>query len=80
MYGRQEDYLLLTVVLSTVQIAKRKDNAMNMHSLVRTNEKGQPFKGQCIKCGMKNLTLADMKNPCIGKMSNDDALIKVITS
>jgi hypothetical protein len=46
------------------------------HSLTRTSPKGDPFIGTCTKCGMQDIPLGRMHEPCINpaNLSDNDAL------
>jgi len=50
------------------------------HSLERTSPKGGPFIGTCTKCGLRDIPLARMQEPCANpaNLSDDDALIIAI--
>lgn len=53
---------------------------MEMHAIRRTNAKGQPFVGTCMKCGKEGLTVADMAKPCSNNtgMPNEVAILKAV--
>lgn len=53
---------------------------MEHHAIERTSPKGGPFIGTCMKCGLPNLTLSDMNQPCenIAGISQDEALLMAI--
>ena len=48
--------------------------------MTRTNAKGMPFKGRCMRCGMEDLPAEAVSWPCenIKGLSNADALIRAI--
>ena len=50
------------------------------HAIERTSPKGEKFIGTCFKCGKKNLTSADVNEPCtnVRNLSQDEALIEAI--
>ena len=51
-----------------------------MHALRRTNPKGQPFVGTCMKCGKSGLTMNDMNKPCPNTLGlpNEVAVMKEV--
>lgn len=56
------------------------DNATT-HSLRRTSPMGEPFRGECVLCGMRDLTIAEVfrtecKNP--DGTSRDQAVLDAI--
>lgn len=50
------------------------------HAIERTSPVGEKFVGTCFKCGKKNLTTADINEPCenVRGLSQDEALIEAI--
>lgn len=50
------------------------------HALERTNPKGQPFVGYCIKCGAQGLRMSAALDPCPADdlMSDEAALVELI--
>jgi hypothetical protein len=50
------------------------------HSLSRTSPKGGPFIGTCIKCGMTDIPLSRINEPCTNpaNLSQSDALAVAI--
>ena len=52
----------------------------NLHSLRRTNPKGQDFVGVCVLCGKENLTFSDMNSECenVRGIGQDDALFEAL--
>lgn len=46
------------------------------HALSRTSPKGGPFIGTCTKCGMQNIPLTRMHEPCSNpaNLTNGEAL------
>lgn len=52
------------------------------HALVRTNEKGVPFRGRCIKCGAEGLSIAEGAKDCPEdvSVSDEDALLSILNS
>lgn len=53
---------------------------MDRHAIIRTSPKGEKFIGTCMKCGEKNLTIADMVKHCanVSGMSDEEALIRAL--
>lgn len=43
------------------------------HALERTSPKGQPFVGQCTKCGKEGLRLSDVHGHCVNPANITDA-------
>lgn len=56
------------------------DTVTGTHALERTSPFGTKFVGTCIKCGKKNLTTADMNEPCanVRNLPQDEALLEAI--
>lgn len=50
------------------------------HALRRTNLKGVPFIGACIKCGKENLSATAAREPCPnpGGMPEEIGLLKLV--
>lgn len=51
-----------------------------LHSLRRTNPKGQPSINVCVLCGKEGLTMADMATECenVRGLTSDEALVEAI--
>jgi hypothetical protein len=44
---------------------------IDRHSLTRTNSKGQPFIGKCVKCGVEGLALRQANEICVNPAGLD---------
>ena len=52
-----------------------------MHCVERTNPKGQPFRGVCIRCGREDMTTREaIRNTCpnFGGLTDEEALLVVL--
>lgn len=51
------------------------------HALERTSPKGGPFIGRCMKCGLTEIPLTKMHEPCPNpaNFSNGEVLLRAIT-
>lgn len=52
----------------------------DLHTLVRTSPKGQPFIGTCTKCGIRGLSPGQMNEPCVNPagLTNAESLAVVL--
>ena len=56
----------------------------DLHTIIRTSPKGegQKFEGTCSKCGLPNLTFADMNSRCenVRGISQEESLLETLKS
>ena len=50
----------------------------NIHTLIRTNKKGVPFRGKCVNCGKEDLKMEQMWEECSVDSDQNDNVIGVI--
>ena len=53
-------------------------HAHSVHTLIRTNKKGVPFRGKCVNCGAENLSMHRMWEKCPVDSDQNDNVIEVI--
>ena len=50
----------------------------NIHTLIRTNKKGLPFRGKCVNCGKENLRSEQVFEKCLVDSDQNANVIEVI--
>jgi hypothetical protein len=53
---------------------------IDMHALIRTSPKEEPFLGYCVKCGKPDLPMTAVREPCrnTARLTESEALFQVL--